>query len=446
MPYISNTDADRREMLAAIGVNSLDELFSYIPGELRVQGELPLPAPLAEPDLVRHVQELAARNCCPLPQNCYLGGGAYVTMVPEAVKAVAMRSEYYTAYTPYQAEVSQGTLQTIFEFQTMLTGLTGMDVANASMYDGSTAVVEAIRMAVLVRKRTRVVLAGELWSHTNQVINTYLLDQGIELVRLPLGEALSIDALKAELNEQTACVVVQSPNCHGLMEDVAAVAELTHGVGAALVHVFDPLSIGLFASPGELGADIAVAEGQSLCQPLQYGGPYIGFFTAKAEFTRFMPGRLIGATEDAAGNTGYVLTFQTREQHIRREKATSNICTNQALVGTFATIHMALLGPEGLRDKAQALYTRASWLAEQLEALPGVSVHRAGREFFREFVVSVPDREALLAAGRETGILVGLPVEGIDGGLLVTVNEVQNQQDYEGYLALVRKVLEGGAK
>ena len=446
MPYISNTEADRREMLSAIGVDSLEELFSYIPGDLRVKGDLPLPVALAEPELVRHVQELASRNCCPLPQNCYLGGGAYVTQVPEVVKAIAMRSEYYTAYTPYQAEVSQGTLQTIFEFQTMLTGLTGMDVANASMYDGSTAVVEAIRMAVLVRKRSRVVLAGELWSHTQQVIDTYLQDQGIELVRLEASHALSLEALKDALNEETACVVIQSPNCHGLLEDVSQAAELSHAVGAALIHVFDPLAIGLFATPGELGADIAVAEGQSLCQPLQYGGPYIGFFTARKEFLRQMPGRLIGATQDTEGNTGYVLTFQTREQHIRREKATSNICTNQALVGTFATIHMALLGPQGLRDKAQALYTRASWLAEQLEALPGLSVIREGREFFREFVIQVPDRDALLLAAREEGVLAGLPVKAIPGGLLVTVNELQSREDYEGYLSLVRRVLEGGEK
>lgn len=438
MPYISNTDQDRAGMLDAIGVASFEELLHGIPAELRFRESLDLPPALPESSLARHVEELAGMNrSCP-PQDCYLGGGAYVTHIPEAVKSLALRSEFITAYTPYQAEVSQGTLQTVFEFQTMIAELAGLDLANASLYDGATALVEALRMALAVTdgKRNRIVLPEALFPRWAEVLKTYfhpLRDQ-VELVFLEEQRTQSsAEDLKNLLDEQLAAVVVQSPNRYGLMEDVPALAAAVHDAGALLIQVFDPIAVGLFSSPGEDGADIAVAEGQSIAQPLQFGGPYIGLFATRDEWVKQVPGRLIGQTLDTEGTPGYVLAFQTREQHIRREKATSNICTNEALVATFTTIHLALLGPEGLRDKARSLYTRAAWLAEQFAAREGLALIGEG-ERFREVAVRIPNRDKVINLMRADGILAGLPLPGVEDGLLVAVNEFQEKADLERYL------------
>ncbi len=436
MPYISNTDQDRAQMLATIGVGSFEDLLKDIPGELRLKGGLVLPAALPESALARHVEELAGTNKPVAPQDCYLGGGAFVTHIPEAVKSLALRSEYITAYTPYQAEVSQGTLQTVFEFQTMIAELAGMDIANASLYDGSTALVEAIRMALSVagKGRNRVLVCGSLYSRWAEVLETYFhpLKDSITIEFMAEATATTPAMLSGMLGEDLAALVVQSPNAHGLMEDVPALANAVHEANALLIQVFDPIAVALFQSPGEAGADIAVAEGQPIAQPLQYGGPYIGLFATREEWVKQVPGRLIGQTLDTEGNTGYVLAFQTREQHIRREKATSNICTNEALVATFTTIHLALLGPEGLKDKAQSLYTRASWLADTLKA-KGYELIGEG-ERFREVAVRIPGRDSAIARMREAGILAGLPIPGSDEGLLIAVNEFQEKQDLERYL------------
>jgi glycine dehydrogenase subunit 1 len=450
MPYIPNTDDDRQAMLAAIGVERFEDLLAGIPAALRLSQPLELPEPLAEPALSRLLAESACGNRTVAPQDCYLGGGAYVTHIPEAVRTLALRSEFITAYTPYQAEVSQGTLQTIFEFQTMIARLAGLDLANASLYDGATALVEGIRMAVAAgRKRPRVLMAGQILPRWREVVKTYfhpLRDQ-IELEWLPAtGPLLDIGALRARLGEDLAAVVIQSPNAFGAIEDVTAAAELAHSCGALLVQAFDPLAAALFASPGECGADIAVAEGQSIAQPLQFGGPYIGLFAARGSLLKLMPGRLIGETLDAVGERGFVLAFQTREQHIRREKATSNICTNQALVATFATIHLALLGETGLREKAEALYTRASWLRERLCALPGVEALHGG-EHFREIALRVPNRDEVLAALRQRWILGGLPLPAglAEEGLLLAVNEYQERADLERFVQAFAAALEGRA-
>jgi len=452
MPYIGNTDEDRRQMLEAIGVSGFEELLRDIPAELRLRGGLDLPPPLAEPALNRHLEELAALNRRVPPQDCYLGGGAYVTHIPEAVSSLAARSEFITAYTPYQAEVSQGTLQAIFEFQTMICCLTDMEVANASMYDGATAMAEAMRMAASVTGRRRLIVSGHLRPRYRSVIRSYFHDQPFSVETLSgAGPAFDAAGLEERIDEEAAAVVIQSPNRYGTIEDVAKAARLAREKGALLIQDFDPLALGLFQTPGEAGADIAVGEGQSISQPLQFGGPYLGLFAGRKSMVKQMPGRLIGATRDAAGERGFVLTFQTREQHIRREKATSNICTNQALMATCATIHMALLGPRGLRDKARALYTRASWLAEQLERLPGAELLNRGGggealPCFREFALRLPGRDRVLAELDREGILGGLPLDGEYGedGLLVAVNEFQERADLERYIAIVRDTLEGG--
>jgi glycine dehydrogenase subunit 1 len=451
MPYIPHTDEERREMLASIGVARLEDLLESVPEALRMTHPLNLPEPLCEAALVRHVGGLASANRPVAPQDNYLGGGAYVGHLPEAVKSLALRSEFITAYTPYQAEVSQGTLQTVFEFQTMVSELAGLELANASLYDGATALVEGVRMALSVigekqPARRRVLVAGSVLPRWKEVLHTYFqpLRGDVELVFLPPAPALAPGDLDGLLGPETAAVVVQSPNAYGCLENVAPLAEAAHAAGALLVQAFDPIAVALFQCPGEAGADIAAAEGQSISQPLQFGGPYIGLFAARGDLVKHMPGRLIGETLDAVGNPGYVLAFQTREQHIRRDKATSNICTNQALVATFATIHLALLGPVGLREKAQALYTRCAWLAERAAALPGVELAGAG-ERFREFALRVPGRDAVLARMKAAGFAAGLPLPAEYGAelLLVAVNETQEKHDLERWLAAFAAALRG---
>ena len=451
MPYISNTDADRQAMLAAIGVPSFDHLLESVPEALRLSGPLQLEAPMSEAALDRNFRAMAAANQPVAPQDCYLGGGAYVGHLPEAVKNLALRSEFITAYTPYQAEVSQGTLQTIFEFQTLVAELAGLDLANASLYDGATALVEAVRMALAVqldRKapgRRRVLVAAQILPRWVQVLKTYFhpLRSEMQLDFLPMaGPTLGPADVEAHLGEDLAALVVQSPNALGLMENLAPLAAAAHAAGALFIHAFDPIAAALFQCPGEVGADLAVADGQCLAQPLQFGGPYIGLFAARGDLVKQMPGRLIGETVDTQGSRGFVLAFQTREQHIRRDKATSNICTNQALVATFTTIHLALLGPVGLREKAEALYTRCSWLAEEAAKLPGCTLVGQG-ERFREFALRVPGRDAVLASLRREGILGGLPLPeslGLDL-MLVAVNDVQEGADLQRWLDAMARAL-----
>jgi len=429
MSYVPNTDAERRQMLAAIGANCIDELFEQVPAGVRLREPLRLPAALSELELVEHCKALARRNQSTERSLCFLGGGAYDHFIPAIVDVVAQRSEFYTAYTPYQPEASQGSLQAFFEFQSLLCELTGMDVANASLYDGATAAVEAALMAMAVTgRRGKVVVPESLHPHGRQTLATYLRNQGSSIVEVPApGGTVEPDAIGSEVDEATACVIIQQPNFFGLLEEAAAVAEVAHRHGALLVLWFDPLSLGLLRTPGDYGADIAVAEGQSLGIPLQYGGPYLGIIATRQQFVRRLPGRIVGQTTDRNGRTCYVLTLQTREQHIRREKATSNICTNQGLMALRATVYLAALGRTGLREVAELCCRKAHYAAERLASLPGVRL-RFDRPFFKEFVIELPGPAAELCkslAGQ--GIMVGPTLgrwyRGMENCLLVAVTE-----------------------
>jgi glycine dehydrogenase subunit 1 len=426
VPYIANTDAHRRAMLAAIGVGSSDELFADIPPEFRIEG-LSLPPALSEPELARELSALAERNRPAGAMPCFLGGGAYHHFIPSVVGEVIGRSEFATAYTPYQAEISQGTLQTAFEFQSMVCELTGMDVANAGMYDGASALAEACLMAAGVTGRQRIALLSTVHPHSQAVARTYALGRGLTVDVMPP------DALA--LGEQHACLAVQNPNFFGCFEDVDALEKAAHAAGALFVASVDPISLGLFRPPGEYAADIVVGDGQSLGVPLSYGGPYVGFFACRQQHLRQMPGRLVGRTTDAQGRTGYVLTLQTREQHIRRERATSNICTSQQLVALAATVYLAALGKQGLRQVAALCYHKAHYAADRIAALPGYSL-ACGGVFFKEFVVRCPSASGgpaeMNRALLERGIIGGLDVnDQIAGGLLLCVTELNTREEID---------------
>ena len=426
VPYIANTDAHRRAMLAAIGVGSSDELFADIPPEFRIEG-LSLPPALSEPELARELSALAERNRPAGAMPCFLGGGAYRHFIPSVVGEVIGRSEFATAYTPYQAEISQGTLQTAFEFQSMVCELTGMDVANAGMYDGASALAEACLMAAGVTGRQRIALLSTVHPHSQAVTRTYAFGRGLTVDVMPP------DTLA--LSEQHACLAVQNPNFFGYFEDVDALEKAAHAAGALFVASVDPISLGLFRPPGEYTADIVVGDGQSLGVPLSYGGPYVGFFACRQQHLRQMPGRLVGRTTDARGRTGYVLTLQTREQHIRRERATSNICTSQQLVALAATVYLAALGKQGLRQVAELCYHKAHYAADRIAALPGYSLAGDGI-FFKEFVVRCPSASGgpaeMNRALLERGIIGGLDVnDQIAGGLLLCVTELNTREEID---------------
>ncbi|MGB9723483.1 MAG: aminomethyl-transferring glycine dehydrogenase subunit GcvPA [Chloroflexia bacterium] len=392
MAYTPHTEAQRREMLQAIGAESVAELFADVPAAYRFP-ELKLPAPLSEVEILRELREIASWNASAEEFTCLLGAGAYHHYIPSVVQAVVGRSEFYTAYTPYQPEISQGTLQAIFEYQSMICALTGMEVANASHYDGGTAVAEAIIMAESAArgKRRRVLLSPDLHPEYRQVARTYLRGSGLELLGDERPEN-DLDTLEGMLDGDTCCLVVQTPTFLGEVlppERLRRLAESVHAVGARLVVAVDPISLGLFVPPGEYGADIVVGEGQALGNPLNFGGPYLGFFACRRDDVRKMAGRLVGQTVDAEGRRGFVLTLSTREQHIRREKATSNICTNQSLNALAAAVYLAALGKQGLRRIAEICYHRAHYAAAQIGRLRGFAV-RSTRPFFKEFVVSCP--------------------------------------------------------
>ncbi len=421
-PYIPNTDEDRRQMLAAIGVGSVDDLFSDIPAEFRIQ-RLELPPALSEMELTDEMSTLARRNV--VAGNgvaSFLGAGAYRHFIPSTVAHVVGRAEYYTAYTPYQPEISQGTLQTMFELQSMTCELMAMDVANAGLYEGASALAEACLMACRITGRNRIAVHSSVNPAYLAVIRTYAF-----------GPSIAVDLLDGgDISSQHACLAVQQPSFLGHLEDVWALADAVHSSGALLVASVDPISLGLLTPPGEYGADIAVAEGQSLGWPLNFGGPYLGLFACRTEFVRQMPGRIVGRTTDMDGRTGYVLTLQTREQHIRRERATSNICTSQQLVGLAATVYLATVGKHGLRQIAEACYHKARYAAQLIAALAGYAVD-LDKPFFKEFIVRCPRppaeiNERLL----ERDIIGGLDVsDQIENGMLLCVTEMNTRQEIE---------------
>ncbi len=392
MAYSPHTEAQRQEMLRAIGVHSIEDLFADVPPAYRFP-RLQLPDPVSEAEILRELQELASWNAHVGEYTCLLGAGAYHHYIPSVVQAIVGRSEFYTAYTPYQPEVSQGTLQAMFEYQTMICALTGMEVANASHYDGGTAVAEAIIMAynVLKGKRQRVLLSSTLHPEYREVSRTYLRGTGLHLTGDEDLQA-GLDALEGAIDRDTLCVVVQTPTFLGEVLDprrLRRLADTIHTAGALLVVAVDPISLGLFVPPGEVGADIVVGEGQPLGNPLNFGGPYLGFFACRKAEVRRMAGRLVGQTVDAEGRHGFVLTLSTREQHIRREKATSNICSNEALNALAAAVYLAVLGRRGLRQVAEICYHRAHYAASQIGRLRGFECLSTW-PFFKEFVVRCP--------------------------------------------------------
>jgi len=389
MRYIPNTPEDRRGMFDEMGVRGFDELISDIPEHLRLKAPLDIPKALSEYELLTELGAMAGENSDASKNACFLGGGAYDHFIPSVVQHIVSRSEYSTSYTPYQAEVSQGTLQAAFEYQSMVCELTGMDVANASMYDGASATAEAALMAQRLTKRDEVAISTTVHPNYRRTLRTYLHGLGAPILDIPYSATegvADLDALAADITEKTACVILQYPNFFGCVEDIAEAVRLAHAKGALVVAVVDPISLGLLKSPGELGVDIAVGEGQGMGKTLSYGGPYLGFFASREANIRQMPGRLVGETKDANGKRGYVLTLQAREQHIKRERATSNICTNEALVALMATVYMAAMGRHGIRKVAELCLRKASYAMDELVNLPG-----AGRAFSapfcKEFVV-----------------------------------------------------------
>ncbi|MDE2765224.1 MAG: aminomethyl-transferring glycine dehydrogenase subunit GcvPA [Chloroflexota bacterium] len=428
-PYIPNTDDDRAAMLRAVGAASLDDLFGDIPAEHR-DPALDLPAPLSEMELRAEIERMAASNAHGGDRPSFLGAGVYRRFIPAVVPPVVTRGEFLTSYTPYQPEVSQGTLQGSFEFQTMTAQLFGMEAANAGMYDGATSLAEAALMACRVTGRYRVAVAHTVNPRYVETARTYAAPQGVEIV----DAAASAPAL----DDDIACLIVQYPNFFGYVEDLRAQREAARAVGALFVVSADPVACALFKSPGAYGADIVTGEGQALGVPPSFGGPYVGLFACKGEYLRQMPGRIVGKTTDTQGRDGYVLTLQPREQHIRRERATSNICTSTALIGLWATVWTACMGKQGLRHLAELCHQKAHYAAARIAELPGYSLPVQG-EFFQEFVVSCSRPPAEVNARLEAnGLIGGLDVSDRHrNGMLLCVTETATRADIDRLVALL---------
>lgn len=438
MSYVQNTDSDRREMLKEAGVSSFEELLEPIDVKLRVEGGLDIGPPMSEAEVASRLGALASVNSPASEMVSFLGGGIYDRFIPATVRYVLSRSEFYTSYTPYQAEVSQGTLQAIYEYQTMIARLTAMDAANASMYDASTALAEAMLMAAAIKRTGRVIVPASLARRVRAVLDSYAVGKEIVIDEVPFGDDGTIDRgrLAEMLSAKAAAVVLAQPNYFGLIEDARAVSGMAHEAGALLVVLADPVSLALIEPPGEYDADIVVGEGQSLGIAQSFGGPLLGFLAAKTPYLRKCPGRLISAAVDVDGNRGYTMTLQTREQHIRRENATSNICTNESLVALAASVYLATLGEDGFREVALQSASKARTLYRMLAEAGGVGLP-FGENFFQEFVMTVPGgADAFVAKARKRGVLAGIPL-GKDfpslGGdaILVAVTEKRTRADLE---------------
>ncbi len=423
--FTPHTEADIQEMLDAVGVSTLDELFADV--EPKFEGELDLPPVLSEYEALRDVNDLAGENVAGMP--IFLGAGAYDRITPSSVGAIISRGEFLTSYTPYQPEISQGTLQSIFEFQSIISELTGLEVSNASVYDGANAVAEAALMTARLTKRDpKVAVSKGLNPRYREVIETYRVD----VIELPFEGGITDFS---SVPDDVSGVFVQSPNFYGAVEDISAASEAAHGVGALSVAVCDPISLSVLEAPGNLGADVAVGEAQPLGMPLLFGGPYAGYMATKAEFVRQLPGRICGETVDADGKLAYVLTLRGREQDIRRARANSNICTNQALTALAATVYTALMGPEGLREVAELSASKAHYLAEKLDEA-GLKLRYPDAPFLWEFAVELPDVERASQALLEAGIVGGLDLG--DGAMLVAVTEKRTKDELDAFVEVVR--------
>ncbi len=435
MSFVSLTDRDEREMLEAIGVSSLEELFREIPEGVRFRGELALEPALSEPELVAHLEELAARNLDTGSEISFLGAGVYDHYVPAVVDAVLSRGEFLTAYTPYQPEMSQGVLQAIFEYQTAICELTGMDVSNASGYDGTTVAADACYVAKHATGRSKVVVCETLNPQVRQVVKTYAPGFGLEVIEIPHRDGVTTPDDVASAAEDAACVIFQQPNFFGCLEPAPELAEAANEAEALPIAHVDLISLGVLEAPGNYGCALAIGEGQSAGNYQSYGGPHYGFLAARSEFIRRMPGRIVGETTDAAGNRGYVLTLQTREQHIRREKATSNITTNQTLLALAGLVHLSWLGPQGLRELGETCMALGAYARERLERA-GFELAFPERTTFKEFAVRVgrPGPQAVRAArerGVHPGYVLGRDYGGLDDALLVAVTEKRTPEEID---------------
>ncbi|MEW6357542.1 MAG: aminomethyl-transferring glycine dehydrogenase subunit GcvPA [Planctomycetota bacterium] len=437
MPYILNTPDDQKAMLDVIGVKSIEDLFDDIPADLKLAGKLRLPEALSEMEVLKHLTALGRRNTSTQQAVSFLGGGCWDHFIPAAIDKIVMRSEFYTAYTPYQPEASQGLLQAFYEYQSLICDLTAMDVSNASMYDGASALAEAVLMARSINERATVLLPATLHPEYRQVLDTYLRNSGMTIRTIPIKDGVchSEDFVGAA-GDQVSSVVVQNPNFFGHIEDVKAVAAAAHKLGALCIACVDPISLGLLLPPGECHADIVVGDGQPLGIPQSYGGPSFGFMACHKNYVRKMPGRIIGRTVDVDHKPGFVLTLQTREQHIRREKATSNICTNHALNALRATVYLCLMGPEGIREAADLCLQKSHYARDRIAEVDGFEPAFSA-PFFKEFVIRCPvDAEKVCDALLPKGILAGLPLGRFDAGmkncLLVSVTEKRMKDEIDG--------------
>jgi glycine dehydrogenase subunit 1 len=431
MRYIPNSPGERRSMLADIGLERIEDLFDQIPEQLKLNEAIGIGEPMSEPDLLEYFRSLASRNR--IEYQSFLGAGAYSHFIPVIIDSLISRAEFFTAYTPYQPELSQGTLQYTFEFQTMICQLTGMEVANASLYDGSTAVAEAVLMANRVTRRSRFVIADTVHPQYREVVAAYTKNLGLTIDVVNHSEAGTLDPVTLGIDKQTAAVVVQSPNFFGCVEDLSALAEVAHEAGALLVvAITEPMSLGVLKPPGACGADIVAGETQSFGIPLSYGGPYCGLFATLDKHVRQMPGRLVGEARDSEGRRGYVLTLSTREQHIRREKATSNICTNQGLFALMATVYLSTMGKRGVQEVARQNLQKAHYAASEISKLTGYEL-KFSAPFFNEFVLRTPNPSTqVLNELLSQQIIGGIPLERyypeMRDALLVCVTETAKKE------------------
>lgn len=441
MDFTPHTDADVHAMLATLGLSEPDDLFAHLPAEVRVTGDLGLPDPLSELELMRHIDDLGARNTPGLV--CFAGGGIYDHHLPPVVRALTLRPEFVTSYTPYQAEVSQGVLQALFEYQSMIAAITGLPVANASLYDGASAGLEAVNLAVGHTGRKGVWISRGLHPHTREIIATFARARELQIVEHPMVGGRT--AWAPDAGPEPAAVVFSQPNHLGVIEDYDAAVTLAHGAGALAIAEVDPMLLGVLRSPGAAGCDIAFAEGQPLGNPMSFGGPVVGLFATTMELLRRIPGRLVGHTFDHEGRPAYTLTLRTREQDIRREKASSNICTNQTLNAIGAAVHLAWLGPNGLTEVGRQSMQRARYLASRVTEIRGVKL-AVEAPFGREFPLLLPiDPHDAVAAMAERGFLAGIPLSGdypeLPGGLLVAVTEKRTRHQLDSYAEALEKVV-----
>jgi glycine dehydrogenase subunit 1 len=440
MRFAPHTEDDVRQMLDAIGSESVDDLFSQIPPSVRLDRPLDLPTGVSEMEILAELSALAGRNRHTGDLVCFAGGGAYDHYVPSVVWALAGRSEFYTSYTPYQPELSQGVLQALFEYQSMICELTGLEVSNASLYDGATALAEAVNLARSTPGRGRVLVSAGVDRRFVETLHTYGRGAGYEPEVFGAADGRGGELM---VGDDVACVVVQHPNAYGLLEPARELFGLAHAGGARAIQVFDPMSLGVLAPPGDLRADIAVAEGQPLGNHLNFGGPYLGVMATRMDDVRRLPGRIVGETVDVDGRTGYVLTLQAREQHIRREKATSNICTNQTLMAIAATVYLGWLGPHGLEELGRRCIAKAAYAADRLAEVPGVQPLFADAPFFKEFPLRLPrPATEVLEALVERGYLAGIALPDAEGhALLVAVTERRTREEIDGLALAMKEVL-----